>query len=443
MKRFLLSVSLLTAATFAAKAQNIKFTEYDLPNGLHVILHEDHNTPIVNVSVMYHVGSKNEDPKRTGFAHFFEHLMFEGTQNIERGEYFKMIQANGGVLNANTSQDRTYYFQTMPSNQEELALWMESERMLHAKIDSTGIETQRKVVKEEKKQSYDNRPYGHLMEVVFKNAYTQHPYNWMPIGSAQYIDEAKESEFMDFYKTFYVPNNAVLVVAGDINPQQTKKWIEKYFGGIKKGTGVIPRPNVKEPAFGKEKVAYYYDEVPFPAVIVGYHIPKIGSDDAYAMEILNKILSGGASSRLQVELVDKQQKSLGVGAFNFPLEDDPGLSMLFGIANKGVDAKDLLKAMDAEVEKVRTQPISKAEFEKVQTQVETSFAEQNAKIAGVAENLATSYTYFKNTNLVNTELKKYQNVTLADVERVAKKYLDPNNRLVVYYLPKSEENKGK
>ncbi|HTO15593.1 MAG TPA: pitrilysin family protein [Edaphocola sp.] len=441
MKRFLLSVSFLAAASYAVQAQNIKFTEYDLPNGLHVILHEDHNTPIVNVSVMYHVGSKNEDPKRTGFAHFFEHLMFEGSENIGRGEYFKMIQANGGVLNANTSHDRTYYFQTMPSNQEELALWMESERMLHAKIDTTGIETQRKVVKEEKKQSYDNRPYGHLMEVVFKNAYTKHPYNWMPIGSAQYIDDAKESEFMDFYKTFYVPNNAVLTVAGDINIAKTKIWIEKYFGGIPKGTKAIPRPNVKEPAFGKEKVVYYYDEVPFPAVIVGYHIPKIGSEDAYAMEILNKILSGGASSRMQTELVDKQQIALGVGAFNFPLEDDPGLSMIFGIANKDVEAKDLLKAIDVELEKARTQPISKAEFEKVQTQVETSFAEQNSKIAGVAENLATSYTYFRNTNLVNTELQKYQKVTLADVERVAKKYLTPNNRLVVYYLPKSMEEK--
>jgi len=443
MKRFILSLSLLTAAVSGgfAQGQNIKFTEYDLPNGLHVILHEDHSTPIVNVAVMYHVGSKNEDPKRTGFAHFFEHLMFEGTDNIGRGEYFKMIQANGGVLNANTSHDRTYYFQTLPSNQEELALWMEAERMLHAKVDSTGIETQRKVVKEEKKQSYDNRPYGDLMEVVFKNAYTKHPYNWMPIGSAQYIDEAKYSEFMDFYKLFYVPNNAVLVVAGDIKMDQTKKWIEKYYAGIPKGTQVIPRPEVAEPAFGKQKEVYHYANAPLPAVILGYHSPKLGSDDAYAMEILNKILAGSSSSRLQTQLVDKSQKALAIMSFAFPLEADPGLSVMFCIPNQGVDYKDALKDVDAEIEKIQKAPVSKEEFERVQTQVETEFVQQNAKIAGLAENLATSYTYFRNTNLVNSELAKYQKVTPADITRVANKYFNKDNRLVVYYLPKSMEKK--
>ena len=442
MKRIILSLGMLATVFQVATAQEkrIKFTEYDLPNGLHVILHEDHSTPIVNVSVMYHVGSKNEDPKRTGFAHFFEHLMFEGTENISRGDYFKMIQANGGQLNANTSQDRTYYFQTLPSNQEELGLWMEAERMLHAKIDSVGIETQRKVVKEEKKQSYDNRPYGHLMEVVFQNAYEKHPYNWMPIGSAQYIDEANYSEFMDFYKTFYVPNNAVLVVAGDINPEQTKAWIEKYYGSIPKGTKAIPRPNVSEPAMGKEKIVYYYDNVQLPAVILAYHIPKIGSEDAYAMEMLNQLLSQGASSRLQKELVDKQQKSVGVGAFNFPLED-PGLSMVFSIANMGVDYKDMQRSMDSVVEAVKVQPITDNEFKKLQNQVENSFVSQNARISGVAENLATNYTYFRNADLVNTELEKYQKITPADLTRVAKKYLTKDNRLVVYYLPKSMEKK--
>src|SRR5690606_35328833 len=247
------------------------FQEYDLPNGLHVILHEDHSTPIVNVSVMYHVGSKNEDPQRTGFAHFFEHLMFEGTENIDRGEYMKIIQKNRGVLNANTSQNRTYYFHELPSNQLELALWMESERMLHAKIDSVGIETQRKVVQEEKKQSYDNRPYGQIMNVVFENAYSKHPYRWTPIGKEQYIDKAKYSEFMEFYKTFYVPNNAVLVIAGDFKPDQAKQWVEKYFGGIPKGTQAIPRPHIVEPPQKKEKHVDFYDNVQLPAVILAYH----------------------------------------------------------------------------------------------------------------------------------------------------------------------------
>src|ERR1043165_5340507 len=222
---------LLGAAAFSTNALaqgKINFTEYDLPNGLHVILHEDHSTPIVAVSVMYHVGSKNEDPERTGFAHFFEHLLFEGSDNLKRGEYMKLVQAAGGQLNANTTQDRTFYYVVLPSNQLELALWMESERMLHAKIDQVGVETQRKVVKEEKKQRYDNTPYGQFVNVIYENAYTKYPYRWTPIGKEQYIDQATLDEFMNFYKTFYVPNNAALVIAGDINEANAKDLIRKY-----------------------------------------------------------------------------------------------------------------------------------------------------------------------------------------------------------------------
>jgi zinc protease len=443
MKRFILSSVILSALAFSASAKEgeIKFTEYDLPNGLHVILHEDHTTPIVNVSVMYHVGSKNEDPQRTGFAHFFEHLMFEGSDNIKRGEYMKLIQSNGGVLNANTSQDRTYYFQTMPSNQTELALWMESERMLHSKIDSVGIETQRKVVKEEKKQSYDNRPYGHLIESVFSNAYTTHPYKWTPIGSAQYIDQASYSEFQDFYKTFYVPNNAVLVVAGDINPDQTKAWVEKYYGSIPKGTKAIPRPADNEPQQTAERRVNFYDNVQLPAVILAYHSPKMGTDDYYALNLLNQLLSQGASSRFQKQIVDKDQKAVAVGSFSFPLEDQ-GLVMCYGIGNMGVTPEDLEKEMDTEIEKVKTGEISTEEFTKLQNQAETDFVSQNARIAGIAENLASSYTYFRNTNLANSELGKYQKLTIADLKRVANKYLNKSNRTVVYYLPKSMEKKG-
>ena len=189
--------------------EKVKFIEYNLDNGLHVILHQDNSTPITAVSVMYHVGSKNENPDRTGFAHFFEHLMFEGSPNIGRGEYMKMVENAGGELNANTDFDRTYYYEVLPSNQLALGLYLESERMLHLKIDSTGVETQRKVVKEERKQRLDNQPYGKIWEITFKDAYKVSPYRWMPIGSAQYIDKAGIEEFRNFYKTYYVPQNAV------------------------------------------------------------------------------------------------------------------------------------------------------------------------------------------------------------------------------------------
>lgn len=424
----------------AATQGKIKFTEYDLPNGLHVILHEDHATPIVTVSVMYHVGSKNEDPKRTGFAHFFEHLLFEGSENIGRGEYMKLVQANGGQLNANTSQDRTFYFETLPSNQLELALWMESERMLHAKIDDVGVETQRKVVKEEKKQSFDNRPYGQLLNVVFDNLYTVHPYRWSPIGKEQYIDEAKISEFMDFYKTFYVPENAVLVIGGDLTEAQAKPLIEKYFATIPKGTKAIPRPTAVEPVQTAEKRVNFYDNVQLPAVILAYHGAAMGTDDFYALQLLNQLLSQGKSSLFQKEIVDKQQKAVAVGAFALPNED-PGALMMFGIANMGIKPEDLEKSMDEQIARVTSAVISDADYKKLMNQAENDFISQNSRVAGIVENLATNYTYFRDANLINTELGRYTKITKEDLLRVAKKYFTKENRLVVYYLPKADEKK--
>lgn len=437
MKRLILSCALTVASivTVFAQKERIKFEEYDLPNGLHVILHQDKSTPIVSVSIMYHVGSKNEDPKRTGFAHFFEHLLFEGSPNIGRGEFMKIVQENGGVLNANTSHDRTYYFEVLPSNQLELGLWLESERLFHAKIDSIGIETQRKVVKEEKKESYDNRPYGQLMDQVFSNMYSKHPYQWMPIGKEQYIDAAKFEEFMDFYKTFYVPNNAVLVIAGDFETANAKQLIEKYFGDIPKGTKPIPRPNIVEPAKTKEKRATFHDDVPLPAVVLAFGAPEAGSKDYYALDLLTKILSSGASSRFQMEIVDKQQKAVQVAAVNYPLED-PGMIMMFAVGNRGIQASELEKAMKTEVEKLKANGVTPAEFEKAINSTETQFISSFGSLSTIAENLATNYTYFRNTNLINTELEVYQQLTIDDIKRVANKYLNKENSLVLYYLPK-------
>lgn len=438
MRKAILSLVVgATCIVTGARAGNIKFTEYNLPNGLHVILHEDHATPIVAVSVMYHVGSKNEDPQRTGFAHFFEHLLFEGSENIKRGEYMKLVQAAGGQLNANTTQDRTYYYEELPSNQLELALWMESERMLHAKIDNVGVETQRKVVKEEKKQRYDNTPYGQLLNVVYENDFTKHPYRWTPIGKEQYIDQAKLDEFMDFYKTFYVPNNAVLVVGGDIDPAKAKDFIEKYFGSIPKGTKAIPRPTEMEPAQTAERRVKFYDNIQLPAVIVAYHAPKLGSEDSYAMDMLTNLLSRGKSSIFHNELVDKQQKALETGAFSIPNED-PGVVLMFGITNAGVQTDDLEKAMLTEVDKVKKGEISDDDFKKLKNQEENDFVSQNQRILGVINNLATYYTFMGNADLINTELERYNKITKDDLKRVANKYFTTENRLVVDYLPKSE-----
>ncbi len=437
-KMLLLGASIAGVSTRAAA--EIKFTEYDLPNGLHVILQEDHSTPIVAVSVMYHVGSKNEDPQRTGFAHFFEHLLFEGSDNIKRGEYMKLVQSNGGQLNANTSQDRTFYYEVLPSNQLELACWMESERMAHAKIDSIGVETQRKVVKEEKKQRYDNTPYGQRFNVIFENSFTKHPYRWSPIGKEQYINQAALSEFMDFYHTFYVPNNAVLVITGDVNEASAKDIIKKYFGGIPRGTKEIPRPKEVEPAQTAEKRVEFHDNVNLPMVILSYHTPKQGTADFYALEMLSNLLSQGESSRLQKELVDKKAQAQFVGAGSFNTED-PGITIMLALAQQNVKPEDLEKSMEDEIERVKKDLVSEEEYQKLLNQAETDFISKNQKDQGVANNLATYYTFFGDANLINTEIDRYRKVKKEDLRRVAQKYLTKENRLVVYYLPKAEEKK--
>ncbi len=430
---------LANIGTISAQTNKISFEEYDMDNGLHVILHQDHSTPIVTISVMYHVGSKNENPKRTGFAHFFEHLMFEGTKNIPRGEYSNYVEQAGGTLNANTSNDRTYYYEILPSNQLEMGLWLESERMLHAKVDSIGIQTQKKVVIEEKKQTVDSRPYGTLLQETMKRAFKKHPYRWTVIGDPNHIRAAEDEEFEQFYKEFYVPNNAALVIAGDIDIEKTKSLVDKYFAEIPKGKTEIYRPSIVEPALNGEVRDTIFDNIQLPLIVQAYRTPAMGTDDYYALEMLSQLLSGGQSSRLYKALVDEQQKAIEAGSFALPFQD-PSVAMAFALPNIGIDCKDLEDAMDAEVEKVRNNLISEREFQKLRNQFENSFIKSNVKLASRAENLATNYIYFGNTNLINTELENYLAVTREDIKRVANKYFIEDNRVVLYYLPKSQQN---
>lgn len=431
---------LMGFVSITAQSNKIVYEQYKLDNGLSVILHKDNTNPIVHVSVLYHVGSKNEDPARTGFAHFFEHLMFEGSPNIKRGEYFKIIEAAGGGLNANTSFDRTYYYENLPSNQLELGLYMESERMLQLKIDSTGVETQRKVVKEEKKQRLDNTPYGTLAEKIFSNAYTVHPYRWMPIGSVQYIDQATIDEFITFFKKFYVPNNATLTIAGDIDVPKTKELIKKYFSEIPIGKEVIVRPKEVEPVKTAEVREIVYDKVQLPLVAQAYHMPAQGTPDYYALSMLTTLLSDGESSRFTKEIKDKQQKALQVGSIPFSLED-PGLFLTYGLCNVGGKAEDLETAIDNEIKKVKKDLVSETEFQKVKNQIESSFVTRYSTVAGIGESLANYSVYYGDPNLINTELQRFMKITREDLKRVANKYLTKENRVVLYYLPKSMEKK--
>ena len=412
----------------------IAYTEFDLPNGLHVILHEDHGTPIVAVSVMYHVGSKNETPDRRGFAHFFEHLLFEGSRNIQRGEFSKLVERAGGVLNANTSGDRTYYYEVLPSNQLELGLWLESERMLHAKVDQVGIDTQREVVKEERMQRYENQPYGTVTLEVFKRAFKQHPYQWPAIGFMEDLNTATEADYQAFYKKFYVPNNATLVVAGDIDPAKTRTLVERYFGEIARGAPVV-QPSIVEPPLGGEVRDIIYDRIQLPAVVMGYRIPANGTPDFYAVELLNRLLTGGNSARMNVALRDQQEVAVYVGAFNFPFEH-PGIAMIFAVANAGVEAGALEAAMQQEIDALQTVPITTEELAKLKIQLETELIGENSRVAGIASSLATAHVLLGDTDLVNTEIDRYLELSAEDLQRAARTYFVPQNRVVLHYLPR-------
>ena len=421
-----------------ASAQKVNFEEYTLENGLHVILHQDKSAPVVITSVMYHVGAKDENPERTGFAHFFEHLLFEGTQNIKRGEWFKIVSGNGGTNNANTSDDRTYYYEVFPSNSLELGLWMESERLMHPVINQIGVDTQNEVVKEEKRLRVDNSPYGNIFQAVKENLFTKHPYRWSPIGSMDHLDAATLEEFQAFNKKFYIPNNAVLVVAGDIDPAQTIKWINKYFGSIKKGPAVKKETFVEEPITKQINATWEDPNIQLPMVVQAYRTPSMKTRDAKVLDMISTILSDGKSSRLYKKLVDEKKMALQIGAFNNS-QEDYGMYLIFGIPMGETTSATLTAEIDEEIKKMQTELISERDFQKLQNVYENQYVNSNTSIEGIAENLASYYLLYGDINLINTEIDQYRSITREEIREVAKKYLNPNQRLLLDYVPAKDK----
>lgn len=437
MKNKFLGIASLFFLGMTADAQQIKFEEYDLPNGLHVILHQDNSAPVVTTSVMYHAGAKDEAAGRTGFAHFFEHLLFEGTKNIARGDWFKIVSSNGGTNNANTTGDRTYYYEVFPSNNEQLGLWMEAERMRHPVINQIGVDTQKEVVKEEKRLRMDNQPYGNIFNTILTTAFKKHPYKGTTIGSMEDLSAAQLEEFNAFYKKYYIPNNAVLVVAGDIKPEQTKKWIGEYYGSIPAGTK-IERNFPKETPITQEFEETYYDEnIQIPAYIFVYRVPGDTERDSYVLNMLSYYLSSGKSSVLYKKLVDEDKKALEAGAFNIGMTDY-GVFAFFAIP-MGDTTKDVLKKdIDAEIKKVQTELISEVDYQKLQNQMENGFVNANSSTEDIAHNLATNYLLKGNTDLINKEIEIYRSITREELREVAKKYLNPNQRAIINYLPEKK-----
>jgi zinc protease len=438
MKKSILTLSTLLMLGGTISAQKVTFEEYTLDNGLHVILHQDNSAPVVITSVMYHVGAKDENPERTGFAHFFEHLLFEGTKNIDRGEWFKIVTGNGGTNNANTSDDRTYYYEIFPSNNLELGLWMESERLMHPVINQIGVDTQNEVVKEEKRLRVDNQPYGNLITVVKENMFTNHPYRWAPIGSMDHLDAATLKEFQDFNKKFYIPNNAVLVVAGQFESAKAKEWIQKYFGPIAKGTPIVRTKAEEAPITQTIKAKYEDPNIQIPMIVASYRTPSMKTRDARVLDMISTILSDGKSSRLYKKLVDDKKMALQVGAFSFS-QEDYGMYIVYGLPMGGTSPETFISEVDEEIVRLQTELISEKEYQKLQNIYESQYVDNNASVEGIAGNLATYYLLYGDVNLINTEIDIYRSITREEIRDIAKKYLNPNQRLLLDYAPKSDK----
>lgn len=422
----------------ATMAQAVAYEEYDLDNGLHVILHQDNTTPIVVTSIMYHVGAKDEDPERTGFAHFFEHLLFEGTKNIGRGEWDKIVSSKGGKNNATTNDDRTYYYEVFPSNALETGIWLESERLLHPVIEQIGVDTQNEVVKEEKRLRVDNQPYGSFMLEIKKNLFKEHPYRWSTIGSMDHLDAATLEEFQAFNKKFYVPNNGVLIIAGDFEADKTKKMIEEYFGPIPKGPPINRNFSKEQPITQEFKAVAYDSNIQIPAVVACYRTPSFKTRDARVLDMISTYLSDGNSSKLYKKIVDNKKMALAVQALNLS-QEDYGIYAIYALPLGETTLESLVTEIDEEITKLQTELITENDHQKLLNQFENQFVNANATLEGIAGSLATYYQMYGDTNLINTEIELYRSITREEIMEIAKKYLGTNQRLLLEYLPQNKK----
>ncbi|WP_341665671.1 pitrilysin family protein [Blattabacterium cuenoti] len=418
---------------------HIKFFEEKLSNGLHVILHQDNTTPLVSISVLYHVGSKNETPGKSGFAHFFEHLMFEGSKNIKKGEYFKYIAYNGGKNNAYTNHDETCYYEILPSDRLPLALWLESERMLHAKVDEESINIQREVVKEEKKMRVDNQPYVKaISEKIPSLLFKKHPYKYPIIGLNQDLDTATEADYKEFYKTYYVPNNAVLVVSGDFDMNEARTLIQKYFSSIPKGTRNFQMNKIEEAPMKKEIFFTYVDKnTKVPGVFLSYRVPKLTDKDSYVLKIIDHVFSSGESSRIIKNIVNTKQVASYAGS-SLDTMEDYGIFMIYGLINPGITIDQLTKIIDDEIDLLKEKGITQYELEKQKNCFEKKFISDNYSMSGITASLSHYYLYYHNADLINTDIEIYKKITPEDIKKVANKYLNKNNRVRLYNVPDNE-----
>ncbi len=419
----------------------LQVTRHRLDNGLTVLLHEDHSAPVINLQIWYHVGSKDERPGRTGFAHLFEHMMFQGSEHVGPEEHGRYVQDIGGRYNAYTTFDATVYWETFPSNYLERMLWLEADRMRSLRITEENFRAERDVVKEERRLRVENPPFGRLLEVILAATYKVHPYRRPPIGSMKDLNAASLADVREFHQLYYVPNNATLIIAGDFRPRQAMKWVKRYFGSIPRGKP-IPRQRPSEPPQkGERRVTEYDSKAPLPAVIITYHVPQDGHPDIYALNVASNILSAGQSSRLYRTLVYEKQLAIAAAGQTLALED-PGVFAFFAIMNQGQSAERGERALLQEIERLKREPVSQQELEKAKNQFVAELVFGRQSVQQKASAIGQAAVILGEVTLINKQLARYQKITAADVQRVARTYFTEQNRTVVYMLPEALRRKG-
>jgi zinc protease len=419
----------------------LRFTDRSLENGLRLLSVADHSSPTVAVQVWYHVGSKDDPPNRSGFAHLFEHIMFKSTKNMKSEMMDRLTEDVGGFNNAFTQDDVTVYYEVVPSNYLETLIWAEADRLSGLNVDEANFKSEREVVKEEYRQSVLAPPYGKFEYLLQQKSFVAHPYKRPTIGSIEDLDAASLHDVQEFHSTYYRPDNATLVVVGDFDPKQLDAWVDKYFGGIAKPNLPLPRVTIKEPPRESESRVTEYGSNDLPAVGLTYLTPRESDPDSKALEVADAILSSGESSRLYHSLVYTQQLAAEVDA-NSETREDLSLFVLFAILSEGKKTEDVEKSLLAEIKKLQDAPVSAAELEKAKNQIVTEQLEKLETSNGKALALGEAAVLLGDPARVNTDLERLQAVTAADVQRVMKKYFSDNNRMVLYYLPESSKKGG-
>jgi zinc protease len=419
----------------AVRPPKLQYQMFALPNGLRVILSEDHSTPIVHVSIWYHVGSKNERPGRTGFAHLFEHMMFKGSKNVEPELHTSLLASWGGRSNAYTTEDETVFWETFPQQYLPVVLWLEADRMATLRVEDAAFKREREVVKEERRMRVENQPYGRLNEIIYDHAFVTHPYKHPTIGSMADLEAASIQDVREFHSTYYVPENATLTIVGDFDSALATEMVKRYFDRIAKSPNRVPRDIPKEPPQTKEKRVVLEEAWPLPAVVVAYHVTYDGHPDAYPLHMTSKILSDGQSARITRELV--YNKRLALSAFGSGnITEDPNLFYAVAIVQPGQTPQAAEQALIEEFEKLKREPVTANELQRAKNQFARDYITSRESNQDKAIHLAHAAVIHNDITTADGEFDIFMNVTAADIQRVARTYFNETNRLVMHVLPK-------